>query len=34
MLLAKAAKGPRKQDGLLVFGGRRDGQSDEIFSMA
>ena len=31
---AKAAKGPRKQDGLQVFGGRQDGQSDDIFSMA
>lgn len=34
VLLAKTAKGPRKQDDLYVFGGRQDGQSDDIFSMA
>ena len=32
MLLAKAAKEPRKQDGLWMVGGRHDGQSDDDFS--
>lgn len=31
MLLAKAAKEPRKQDGLWMVGGRQDGQSDDDF---
>jgi hypothetical protein len=34
VLLAKAAKEPRKQDGLWLVGGRQDGQSGDDFSMA